>query len=237
MKSIQSEKRRYAARLEQLYGAHCFTADDGNARGARVFHVHTAGGLELDVLLDIGLDVGQVRFRGVNMAFLSKSGQDGGTRNLPYEQEFLHTYPGGLVYTCGLRSVGPTNRDGGEWQSMHGRIHGQGAEHAAAYVEDGHIILRSALHESALFGHCLRLSRIIKIPAYGSALTISDTIENLTRNPQEYMLLYHCNFGYPFLDDALRLLLPEGTKITPPPNGGRAARLGEAFGIRRAHRQ
>ncbi len=34
----------------------------------------------------------------------------------------------GLVYTCGLCSAGPTNRDGDEWHPLHGRYHSLQAE-------------------------------------------------------------------------------------------------------------
>ncbi len=29
----------------------------------------------------------------------------------PFENEFVNTFPGGLLYTCGLRSAGPANED------------------------------------------------------------------------------------------------------------------------------
>ncbi|MDD3663132.1 MAG: DUF4432 family protein, partial [Candidatus Pacebacteria bacterium] len=87
---------------------------EGRAAGAQVIEVRTGGGLEFDVLPDTGQDIGVLRYNGLNISYLSKNGMDSGRTLLPYETEFVHTFPGGMLYTCGLRSVGPANRDNGE---------------------------------------------------------------------------------------------------------------------------
>ena len=113
-------KSGYLCNPRQAYTLRRVTVDEGKARGAQVIEVATAGGLQLDILPDTGLDIGQVRYRGVNMSWISKNGQDAPWCDNPYENEFLKYFPGGLLYTCGLRSTGPGNRDGGEWQPISG---------------------------------------------------------------------------------------------------------------------
>ena len=49
----------------------------------------------------------------------------------------------------------------------------------------------------------------------GSELIITDELTNNTPSPMEYMVLYHMNFGYPFLTPDLQMKLPEGTATTP----------------------
>ena len=44
---------------------------------------------------------------------------------------------------------------------------------------------------------------------------VEDEVTNLTPQPVEYALLYHCNFGWPLLDADATLELPEDRKVTP----------------------
>ncbi len=205
----------YCCHPTQRFTLRRFTLEEGRARGAQVIEVMTEGGLHLDILPDAGLDIGQVRYRGVNVTFISKNGYDSPAAVSPHETEFLHTFPGGMLYTCGLRSTGGAHRDGDEWHPLHGRYHGLQAEQVAAYVEDDTIIIRGVIRETALFGHCLEVRRVIRIPAAGADVTVEDTLTNLAFAPEEYALLYHCNFGWPLLSKDAELILPEGRRTTP----------------------
>lgn len=188
---------------------------EGTARGCEVIEVNTAGGLSLDILPDTGLDIGQASFRGVNVSFLSKNGYDSPASTLPYEEEFLHTFPGGLLYTCGLRSAGPAHRDGGEWHPLHGRYHGLAAQNVSAEAVGDEVVVRGTVRETALFGHVLELRRTIRIPVDGARITVEDELTNLTPREEEFMVVYHCNFGYPLLSERTRLILPEARETIP----------------------
>ncbi len=188
---------------------------EGKAKGCEVIEVVTAAGLALDILPDMGLDIGQVRFRGMNMSWMSKNGYDSLAAFAPFENEFVHTFPGGLLCTCGLRSTGPAARDGEEWHPLHGRYHSLQAEHVSTEETDEEILIKGTLRETALFGHVLEVRRTIRIPVYGSSVTIQDTLTNLTPRDEEYMHLYHCNFGYPLLSEEAHLVLPEDTETVP----------------------
>lgn len=212
----QLQKSGYLCNPQQAYTLRRVTISEGKAKGAAVIEVCTAGGLQVDILPDSGLDIGQVRYKGVNMTFISKNGYDRPERFLPYENEFLKTFPGGMVYTCGLRSVGGGNRDvDGEYHPLHGRYHGLSADQVAAYVEEDTIVIRGVVRETALFGEALELKRTIRIPVFGTRITISDAITNLSPGDQEYTVLYHCNFGYPLVSRSAVLELPEKRKTTP----------------------
>lgn len=206
---------RYTGNANQLYGARRVQVTEGRANGAQVIEVRSGGGLEFDLLPDTGLDIGSLRYNGINISFLSKNGMDSSGAFLPYETEFIHTFPGGMLYTCGLRSVGPANRDNGEWHPLHGRYHGLPAAEVGIQIDDGAITVSGTVTESAIFGHVLKLRRTVTVPLMESRLTIEDTIENLTPRAEEIMLLYHMNFGYPMLSKAARLELPERRSVTP----------------------
>ena len=211
----QLMKSGYLCHPQQIVTLRRVTVAEGKAKGTTIMEVATAGGLQVDILPDAGLDIGQVRFKGVNMSFISKNGYDSPAAIAPYETEFLNTFPGGLLYTCGLRSTGGAHRDGDEWHPLHGRYHSLLAEQVCAEVEGDTVVIRGTLRETALFGHNLQLKRTIRIPVFGAQITVSDELTNLTHKDEEYALLYHCNFGYPLVSEQARLELPEERKTTP----------------------
>lgn len=200
---------------QQLYSVRRMTVSEGKAKGMDIIEVCTAGGLQADILPDTGLDIGQTRYKGTNVTFISKNGYDSTAAISPYENEFLNTFPGGLLYTCGLRTTGGAHRDGDEWHPLHGRYHSLLAENVCVDVEDNTIIIKGTMRETALFGHNLVLKRTIRIPVFGAEVTVSDELTNLTHAPEEYALLYHCNFGYPLISEKAHVELPEKRKTSP----------------------
>ncbi len=209
------QKQGYIGNPAQLVTLRRVTLGEGKAKGTEIIEVKTAGGLELDILPDTGLDIGQCRFRGINMSWMSKNGYDSPTVFSPYETEFVNTFPGGLLYTCGLRSAGPANRDNGEWHPLHGRYHSLSAEQVSTEIDNDEILVKGTVRETALFGHVLEVRRTIRIPVFGTSVTVEDTVSNLSPRDEEYMQLYHCNFGYPLLSEKASLILPEERETIP----------------------
>lgn len=210
-----SIRRGYIGNPAQLVTLRRVTVSEGRAKGTGIIEVKTAGGMELDILPDAGLDIGQCRFRGINMSWMSKNGYDGPAAIQPYETEFVNTFPGGLLYTCGLRSAGPANRDGEEWHPLHGRYHSLQAEQICAEIRGEEISVRGVIRETALFGHCLEVRRSIRVPVSGASLTVCDEVTNLSPRDEEIMQIYHCNFGYPLLSETARLVLPKERETIP----------------------
>ena len=208
-------RKGYIGNPAQLVTLRRVTVSEGRARGTGIIEVRTAGGLELDILPDAGLDIGQCRYRGINMSWMSKNGYDSTAAINPYETEFVNTFPGGLLYTCGLRSAGPANRDNGEWHPLHGRYHSLQAEHVCAETLEDEIVIRGTMRETQLFGHCLTVRRTIRIPAFGASVTIEDTVSNESPRDAEIMQVYPCNIGYPLLSEKARLVLPEARETVP----------------------
>lgn len=209
------QRSGYLCNPQQAYTLRKVTVTEGRARGAAVIEVCTAGGLQIDILPDAGLDIGQVRFKGINMTFISKNGFDNPSLVGVYENEFMNYFPGGLLYTGGLRSVGGANRDQGELHPLHGRFHSLLADQVSTTVEDNTITVSGVLRETALFGHALEVKRTIRIPVFGTDITVTDKLTNLTHRDEEYCLLYHCNFGYPLLSADAHVELPEQRRTTP----------------------
>ena len=208
-------KNGYIGNPAQMVTLRRVTVSEGRSRGTEIIEVRTAGGLDLDLLPDAGLDIGQCRYKGVNMSWMSKNGYDSPAVISPYENEFVNTFSGGLLYTCGLRSAGPANRDQGEWHPLHGRYHSLQALQVSAEIVDDEVVVRGTVRETALFGHCLELKRTIRIPVFGASVAVEDTIMNQTPRDEEIMLIYHCNFGYPLLSERAKLVFPEDRETVP----------------------
>ncbi|MDR1638309.1 MAG: aldose 1-epimerase family protein [Clostridiales bacterium] len=202
------QDKGYIARREQLMGYRKVQLTEGRAKGCSVIEVWTEKGLHAEILPDSGLDIGVVRFKGLNMSYLSKNGYDNPFLVNPLEKEFVNTFPGGMLYTCGLRQAGPPCRDNEEWHPQHGRCHGIPAEEVSCAIEGDEIIIKGKVRETALFGHSLELSRRISIS--DSSIKVDDELVNNAKSAQEFMILYHMNFGYPMLSEKAFLDFPNG---------------------------
>ena len=62
--------------------------------------------------------------------------------------------------------------------------------------------------QSAIFGEQLQLRRRIEARLDESRFTIHDVVENVGHSRTSHMLLYHCNAGFPVVDDGSQLLVP-----------------------------
>jgi len=68
--------------------------------------------------------------------------------------------------------------------------------------------------QSAVFGEHLVLRRRIEARVGESRFTIHDEVENAGHTLTSHMLLYHCNAGFPVVDESARLLVPSSRTTT-----------------------
>jgi hypothetical protein len=221
MKTILGMQReqllRHSSNTDQLYGVRRMVCDEGKAKGSSVYEVRNGSGLCFDVLADSGLDLGQLSYRGINISWLGKPGMVSPYSFFPVENEFNNTFSGGMMYTCGLLNTGEANTDKGQFMPEHGRYHTLSAAEVCAGFsqEEGSIVLTGKITQGQLFAHNLELRRKITSPIGQDTITVEDVLYNNTADKAEYMILYHCNFGFPFLDESLKLQLPECTLVAP----------------------
>lgn len=154
------------------------------------------GGLELLFNKDNALDIVWVKYKGVNISFLSKNGLNDGTR------DFVGNFEGGFLYTCGMDNISGCVSG----KPVHGSLHYTKCDATYAYEENGVIYVCGEVKESALFGQNLCLKREYKVTE--NSILIQDTVKNLAYADTQYVLLYHINYGYPFLDECLKIEMP-----------------------------
>ncbi|EYD77389.1 hypothetical protein Rumeso_01096 [Rubellimicrobium mesophilum DSM 19309] len=128
--------------------------------------------------------------------------------------DWLRGFGGGLLATCGLDSMGPASLDGGREHGLHGRIGRMPASVTRCEVTDQQVIIGGTVRQAALFGETLRLDRTISAEVGGASIRIEDRVTNEGMDPEGHMILYHCNFGWPFLDEGARVVGP-GPAPTP----------------------
>ncbi len=204
--------------LSQIGGLRCHTLSDGRAAGVRAVDFRTTTGLELTVLLDRGMDISEARYRGKSLCWRSCAGDAAPTYYDARGAEWLWTFSGGMLVTCGLTQVGPPHTDNGEELGLHGRVSAIPADrvNCREYWEEDDLCLEvsGVVREARLFGANLEMHRTVRTRASAAGFEVRDRIVNAGARKTPCMLLYHINTGFPLLDDDAELVLPS-VKVEP----------------------
>lgn len=203
--------------VEQIGGVRDFTFNDGRAKGVRAIEFNT-GKLRFTVLPDRNMDIAQADYKGEAFSWISKAGI---VSPMYYEKDgsgWLRGFFGGLMTTCGLRNIGAPHGDHG----LHGRIANIAACKVgvfADWVGDEYVMKVSGeMRESAALGENLVLKRTISTKLFSSEIEVEDTVVNEGFYDVDLALAYHCNFGYPLVDERSKIVgVPEEhSKIWDP---------------------
>lgn len=208
----QSELLRYVGSMQQVAYARRICYDEGRARGLNAIEVSN-GPLHFVILLDKCMDVSELSWKGERMTFLSKPGLNGRNSFDTHGSEAQRSIMGGLFFTCGYENIcAPYRSKDGKDYPMHGRMRTSPAEHVSIQTrwegEKYVISVSGDIREAELFGENLLLHRTITTIYGDPALYVTDVIRNEAFRTEPLMLMYHCNMGYPFLEEGCRLLLP-----------------------------
>ncbi len=200
-------------RMEQLAAIKRYVVDDGKGRGMRAFEVVNGSGFDFTVYPDRGLDIGPARYNGLPLTWTTRNGPVAPAFYDASGFEWLRTWAGGLLTTCGWLNVGgPCTTPEGA-QGLHGRMDHTPAEEvnarafwnaAGEYVLEvtGRIVL------SRVFGENLATSRTITTRLGWPGVEVVDRTENLGAATMPLMQLYHMNFGWPLIGEETRLVAP-----------------------------
>ncbi len=213
----------YAAHPDQFAGTRIVRVIDGSADGARLLQAWTPAGVAVDIHLDRGLDLGDVRVKGVPLGWVGPSGPQ---PRYMYESEgfgWRRTFQGGLLTTCGLSHVGnpawrsnrhnlpPSSPDMA--QGEHGRISHQSAQLTKSELlldDDPKLVIAGKIREAAIYSDCLELRRVIEIPLYRNEITLRDEVANVGALPARHEMLYHVNLGYPLVSETATVSTQDG---------------------------
>lgn len=100
----------------------------------------------------------------------------------------------------------------GEELGLHGSIGNIPAEDYCVQMlsgkDENQIQISGTMRQSFIFGDKLKLRRKIVSFQEKNMIILEDEIINCGFKEQEYMQLYHCNIGYPFLSPDCELFIP-----------------------------
>ena len=179
--------------FSQVASLRRYTMTEGREQGLDVIDCDN-GNLRFLLNVSKACDVMQLYHKGQNVSFVSKNGF---TKR---ETPFLQRFEGGMLYTCGLDSVG--GRDGYE---LHGSFHNTPAQILRAECDENGITVEALIRNTALFGQNLVMKRTVTAAIGGDSITVQDTLVNEGFCDAAYCLLYHINVGYPMLDEGAKI--------------------------------
>lgn len=196
---------------QQLGGIETSVLDNGNGKGTRIAWINTGAGLRFKLVPDRGMDIADAFYNKYSLTWLSHNGVVPPNPTTYSGLNWLRSFSGGLLNTCGLSHVGgPEKNEFGEF-GLHDRI-----SHCVAEIEsvkqpgifsgddEFHIIGR--MKQSVVFGHHFELKRKISLKLGVPGFTIHDEITNQGNQSIPHMMLYHINFGWPLVDKGTQLL-------------------------------
>ncbi len=200
---------KYVGNHYQLAGTRRYTLQDGYANGTSCVDVKTGTGLEYTVVLDRGLDLSLASYNGVNLTYLTENAESNPKFFNTYDSEWLRTFTAGLLTTCGPNNISDSCVDEGERLGLHGRWSTIPAKNVSVQndFERGHIEISGTLYESVLFGPKLKITRTISSKIGSSEINIEDEIKNEGGVDAPLNVLYHINFGYPLVSEAVRVFV------------------------------
>ncbi|WEG13452.1 DUF4432 family protein [Pullulanibacillus sp. KACC 23026] len=216
------EIEKHVGRLDQIGGLRRMIYKEGPEEGVELIQVRTGGGLTFYISPTRGMDISLEEFMGFPISWQSANGDIHPSYYDARGSEWSRTATGGLLMTCGLTQVGTSTIDNGVELGLHGRAHHIAARQITAegnWVDNEYVMkVKGIVEETTAFGDYLRLTREYKILLGKNIIYLNDTVENLGFSPSPHMILYHFNFGFPFINKLTNFSFPS-TKITSRDQG------------------
>ncbi len=191
----------------QIGGIETSIIDNGPAKGTRIAWINTGTGLRYKVVIDRAMDIVDAFYNDCCLSWISDSGIVNPRPDSNNDMEWLYTFSGGLVTTCGLQNAGAPSGGHG----LHGRIANAPARIESVIQPDPEMgkldfSITGIIKETKVFGPSFELRRTISGTLGQPSIKISDTVTNRSNVRSEHIILYHCNFGYPLLDEGADII-------------------------------
>lgn len=207
--------------INQIAGITEYTYNSGRAEGARAINVNT-GIFQFEVLPSRCLDVSRGSYKGLPFGYFSKSG----VRHPAYFSKidpsgFADNFFAGALTTCGMHNIGGPSELNGRRHELHGEMSNIPAEKVGVSEtwngEECSYTITGEMRHSRFYAEDLVLKRKITAKMGESSFIIEDEVENQDFSPSTCLLLYHSQFGFPFLDVDTRLVTSPVDRIEARP--------------------
>ncbi len=200
----------YFGDCSSVAGVRRYSLSEGKSKGCNIIEITTGSGLIFEINETRGMDLGRCSYKSVPIAYQGYNKEVHSSYYETFADGWLRSFGGGLLVSCGLKSIGTPEEDKNEDLPLHGRISNIPAERVniEEYWKDGNLYFKISgkVRESKALNYNLELKRTILVKAGTNKIIIDDVVENLGFSEEEFMLLYHFNIGHPILDKAAQLL-------------------------------
>ena len=118
---------------------------------------------------------------------------------------------------CGLNSTGVPGVDNGAHLTLHGKIANLPAKYVEVQIVEGDAVeikIIGIIDESRIFSQQMSLKSCYSTKVGEAKVSLHDEVTNFGDLPAEMQMLYHCNFGEPFLEKGAKALIPT-KKVVP----------------------
>jgi len=195
----------------QLGGIETAVLDNGPGRGTRIAWINTGTGLRYKIVIDRAMDIADAFFNQHSLVWLNHAGI---TPPQPFSDrglDWLRTFGGGLLVTCGLTHVGGPETDEYGERGIHGLTSNIPAEIVSIIQPDPvagkmGMSITGIIKQTQIFGPSLELKRAISGTIGRASINIHDEVINRGNMPAPHMILYHCNFGWPLVDEGTDII-------------------------------
>lgn len=195
----------YIGNSYQLFGTRHYTLSNGKSDSVHCIDVKTGSGFEFTVVPSRGLDISLASYKGINLVYQSPCGE---THPLYYRRknaEWLYSFFGGLLTTCGPANIGKATADGK--YGLHDRFSNTPIKNLCdetSYSDS--ILIKGEIDFGALCMDKIHCLRTIEAQKFSSSVKITDVVTNYGSKECDFMFLYHTNYGYPLLTENSKIL-------------------------------
>lgn len=219
MERTYQKIREYIGDENQLMPFQLGKLAGGFQDGVSFAEIGNGGNLSVTVLPDRCMDIYQVRYKGKNINYLATCGIIAPEYYDAQGYRWLRSFFVGMLTTLGLQHLGkPSVRPDGEELGLHGRIDNTPAEQVryTRGIEGNQptLLLEGCMREARLFGENLTLHRSLKFKYEEDCIWLKDTVTNHGFGSQPFVYGLHLNYGYPLLDEGVKLIM-DSQKVIP----------------------
>ena len=194
----------------------------GQADGVDIIEINN-GALTFSVLPTRGMGIWRGRYNGNNIGWDSPVSGPVNPSHMNLDSENGLGWLAGfdeMIVRCGLANNGASevdtvrHADGKSHETvlpLHGKIANIPAHFVSVEIEESNppkISIIGEVDEAMLFMPRLRLRTRIETVVGSNSFTIIDEVVNCGTSDAEIELLYHCNFGPPYLEKGAKLVAP-----------------------------
>ncbi len=200
--------KNYIGNPLQTRGCEKYVLQEGKGDGMHFLYIRNGLGLEAWISLDRCGDVSRVNFMGQNMGYFAPCGYVAPQYYDGVGAGFLKSFTAGFFTTCGLSAVGAPCVDDGEELGLHGTISNIPAELLGISETKEGLTITLRVRDAVIFGRKLTMLRTYEFSYTENSFEVTDTVQNDGDKESPYMILYHCNMGYPLLSENAILKIP-----------------------------